>query len=82
MKLKKILPYLDDLATIVIWDMTEDAENGENVFHGPVMDTPYYLLDFYLYNDTNGKAVDARFYDDEHKECGFVISVTENKPEK
>ena len=82
MKLKKILPYLDSLATVIIWDMTEDVKNGENVFHGPVMDTPYYLLDFYLYNDINGKAVDARFYDEEHEECGFVISVTENKPKK
>lgn len=82
MKLKKILPYLNGLADVVIWDMTNDPENGENVFHGPIMDTPYYLLDFYLLNDINGEAIDARFYDEEHKECGFVITITENKPEK
>ena len=87
MKLGQILPYIDKIASVVIWevgvrtDIPLDAEdNTEKVFEGVVMDIPWVYMNYYLYNDVNGEAIDARMYDESHEKCGLVISICEKAP--
>lgn len=77
MKLKDILPYLDKIASVKLWqtDVYKDKNKDELVFEGCVFDIPWVYLDYYLDNSGDGEAIDSRLID---SNAYFVISICEN----
>lgn len=86
MKLKTILPHLDKIAKVVLWNtgvMINGKIEEEKVFEGIIMDIPWVYLDYFLDSDEEGEAIDVRpVYGSETNRCNFVICIKENKQEK
>lgn len=80
MKLKEIIKYLEKTTPVVLWQTDVyigREDNSEIVFEGAIMDIPWIYLDFFLVNDTEGKAIDARQF--EENKIGFLISIKEGE---
>lgn len=81
MKLGKIIRYLEKMTYVALWQT--DAyigreDNSELVFEGAIMDIPWIYLDFFLDNDIEGEAIDARQFEENGK-TGFIISIKEGE---
>lgn len=80
MKLGEIIKYLEKTTPIVLWQTDVyigREDNSEIVFEGAIMDIPWIYLDFFLVNDTEGEAIDARQF--EENKTGFIISIKEGE---
>ena len=85
-QLKNIIRYLDAMSEVVIWQCDvykggPQENDPEKIFEGTIFEIPWYMTDFYLYNDENSEAISARewFDDNGARKAGFIISVVEDE---
>ena len=80
-RLIEILPFLEPLDTVIIWDNTPDGSRNEPLFSGSVMDIPWYIAKNYvLYSDENEDIAGLRssqWKDDGRTKVGLIINVEE-----
>lgn len=80
MKLKDIIGYLNGLDYVQIihvdafFEGSPNENDAEEVYCGPVMGIPWYLLDYYLENSLDGEAIGVFIKDEQ---AWFEIVVCE-----
>lgn len=78
MKLKKVIPYLDWLAKVYLYDADYEEEL---LFEGSLMDIPWIYLDWTLVNKNGENAIQVRnpYHNEfeEEKNAFLVISIKE-----
>lgn len=83
MKLKKLIKYIDALATIRIWIIypnNPEIEDDEPAFEGSAMEMPWYLTEYYLVepeDNCGDEAICSYPMSDKTKESCIRITVKE-----
>ena len=77
-KLKDIIEYLDSLQSVKIIQMNVSlvSDEAECIYNGSVLNVPWYMVDYYLANDSNGEAISACI--DDNNQPYFEIYVVED----
>lgn len=84
LKLKDIIEYLDPVNSCkieIIWKSNESYDNDikpEEVFEGSVLDIPWYLLEYSLYNDPHEEFNAIEVCKNEGGRVYFYITLKEN----
>lgn len=80
MKLNDVIRYLECTCYVEIY-VEYDKEPS---FKGGVIDIPWYMLEYELFNDENGEAIDATKMTNDYgvEQCGFQIYLKEPKEDK